>query len=157
MHFVAFITAVVQMNQLKSQTLCSIQHVCVSVHSMMSFCRVFCTNPSNRWMLLLRKGYVFNSNEMFAIQQNCYVNVLKRDVLWYFIAQLSRYLFRGSNPFGLDLAAINIQRGRDHATRPYNDYIEVTGHRRVLKFNEFGDAVGLLRCASHSLHFFFSR
>lgn len=51
-------------------------------------------------------------------------------------------MFRGSNPFGLDLAAINIQRGRDHGIRPYNDYIEVTGHRRVLKFDEFGHGLG---------------
>lgn len=71
-------------------------------------------------------------------------NQLNKKSIFYFITQLSRYLFRGSNPFGLDLAAINIQRGRDHATRPYNDYIEVTGHRRVLKFEEFGHAVSLM-------------
>lgn len=59
-----------------------------------------------------------------------------------FVFQLSRFLFRGSNPFGLDLAAINIQRGRDHSIRPYNDYLEVTGHRKIVSFDEFGDAVG---------------
>lgn len=55
---------------------------------------------------------------------------------------MSRYLFRGNNPFGLDLAAINIQRGRDHAIRPYNDYVEVSGHRRIASFDEFGAEVG---------------
>lgn len=54
---------------------------------------------------------------------------------------MSRYLFRGSNPFGLDIAAINIQRGRDHAVRPYNDYVEVSGHRRIATFDEFGPEV----------------
>lgn len=58
-----------------------------------------------------------------------------------FALQLSRFLFRGSNPFGLDLAAINIQRGRDHGIRSYNDYVEVTGHRRVVDFDEFGPGV----------------
>lgn len=92
-------------------------------------------------------GYVFNSNKLFVTRTELFrEDVLQwRNVFWYFIAQLTRYLFRGSNPFGLDLAAINIQRGRDHAIRPYNDYIEVTGHRRVLKFNEFGDAVSFVR------------
>lgn len=58
----------------------------------------------------------------------------------YFV-QLSRFLFRGTNPFGLDLAAINIQRGRDHGIRSYNDYVEVTGHRRIATFDEFGPVV----------------
>lgn len=58
------------------------------------------------------------------------------------IPQLTRYLFRDNNPFGLDLAAINIQRGRDHAIRPYNDYVEVSGHRRIASFDEFGPDVG---------------
>lgn len=57
--------------------------------------------------------------------------------------QMSRFLFRGSAPFGLDIAAINIQRGRDHGIRPYNDYVEVTGHRRIATFDEFGPDVGL--------------
>lgn len=57
---------------------------------------------------------------------------------------MSRYLFRGSNPFGLDLAAINIQRGRDHGIRPYNDYVEVSGHRRISSFEEFGPDVSNL-------------
>lgn len=56
--------------------------------------------------------------------------------------QLSRFLFRGSNPFGLDLAAINIQRARDHGVRPYNDYLEVGGNKRIAKFEEFGPELG---------------
>lgn len=55
---------------------------------------------------------------------------------------MSRFLFRGNNPFGLDLAAINIQRGRDHAIRPYNDYLEVSGHSRVARFEDFGPELG---------------
>lgn len=56
--------------------------------------------------------------------------------------QLSRYLFRGHNPFGLDLAAINIHRARDHGVRPYNDYLEVNGNQRIVNFEEFGPEIG---------------
>lgn len=55
---------------------------------------------------------------------------------------MSLFLFRAGNPFGLDLASINIQRGRDHGIRPYNDYLEVSGRQRVTDFNEFGPEIG---------------
>lgn len=55
---------------------------------------------------------------------------------------LSRHLFRGGNPFGLDLVSFNVQRGRDHGIRPYNDYLEVSGSPRVRKFSEFGAEIG---------------
>lgn len=59
----------------------------------------------------------------------------------FFPFQLSRYLFRGNNPFGLDLAAINIYRGREHGVRSYNDYVELAGHKRIHSFDEFGPDV----------------
>lgn len=55
--------------------------------------------------------------------------------------QLTKYMFRAGNPFGVDLAAINIQRGRDHGLRPYNDYRELVGQPRVKNFDEFGPEV----------------
>lgn len=64
-------------------------------------------------------------------------------------------MFRGNNPFGLDLAAINIQRGRDHAIRSYNDYLEATGHTRITDFDEFGyDVRGLRQFHTNDLSFF---
>lgn len=53
-------------------------------------------------------------------------------------------MFRKDHPFGLDLAAINIYRGRDHGVRAYNDYLEATGHARVTSFEEFGPEVMLV-------------
>ncbi|KAM3956103.1 LOW QUALITY PROTEIN: chorion peroxidase-like [Aphomia sociella] len=49
---------------------------------------------------------------------------------------LSRYLFHGGNPFGLDLASINIQRGRDYV-RSYNHYRRLCGLPPYVDFNQF--------------------
>ncbi|KAF7285164.1 hypothetical protein GWI33_011703 [Rhynchophorus ferrugineus] len=51
---------------------------------------------------------------------------------------LTQYMFRSGNPFGVDLASINIQRGRDHGLRSYNDYRELIGLPRIQYFEEFG-------------------
>ncbi|XP_030375898.1 chorion peroxidase [Scaptodrosophila lebanonensis] len=60
-----------------------------------------------------------------------------------FITQgLSRFLFHGHSPFGLDLAAINIQRGRDQGLRSYNDYLEVMGQRKLQSFGQLPSEVG---------------
>lgn len=51
-------------------------------------------------------------------------------------------MFRAGNPFGLDLISLNIQRGRDEALRPYNDYLAVSGRKVIEDFHELGDFIG---------------
>lgn len=53
-------------------------------------------------------------------------------------------MFRAGNPFGVDLASINIQRGRDHGLRPYNDYRQLVGQPRMRSFAEFEPEVKFL-------------
>ncbi|XP_044742884.1 chorion peroxidase isoform X2 [Chrysoperla carnea] len=54
-----------------------------------------------------------------------------------FAEGLTRYMFRGGNPFGLDVTSMNIQRGRDHGLRPYNDYRQLVGLPRVDSWDYF--------------------
>ncbi|XP_063704603.1 chorion peroxidase [Culicoides brevitarsis] len=59
-----------------------------------------------------------------------------------FTKGLSRFLFKGDAPFGLDLASININRGRDWGLRSYNDYLSVIGFKKVDDFSLYGPDVG---------------
>lgn len=38
--------------------------------------------------------------------------------------------------------SLNIQRGRDQALRPYNDYLAVSGNKVIKNFHEFGPIIG---------------
>lgn len=57
---------------------------------------------------------------------------------------VTRFMFPEGKPYGSDLAAINMQRGRDYAMRPYNDYRELVGLPQVTDFRQLGEMGELL-------------
>ena len=59
-----------------------------------------------------------------------------------FTDQLTNHLFQAKNhSFGMDLVALNIQRGRDHGLPGYNAFRELCGLKRVENFDYFSDYI----------------
>ncbi len=56
-----------------------------------------------------------------------------------FVQDITNHLFDGDQ--GMDLVALNIQRGRDHGLRGYNDYREICRVGRASSFREFGNTM----------------
>ncbi|XP_037082057.1 peroxidase-like [Pollicipes pollicipes] len=70
--------------------------------------------------------------------------------------ELTNRLFQTTQPFGMDLASINIQRGRDHGLAPYNTWRRECGLRRFTNWGQLlevmdDDSVGRLRVAYRHL------
>ena len=59
-----------------------------------------------------------------------------------FSEEVTNHLFQAKNgSFGLDLVALNIQRGRDHGLPGYNAFRELCGLKRVEEFDYLTDFI----------------
>ena len=56
--------------------------------------------------------------------------------------EVTNHLFQAKDKsFGMDLVALNLQRGRDHGLPGYNAFRELCGSKRVKNFNGFADLI----------------
>ncbi|XP_066957201.1 chorion peroxidase-like [Macrobrachium rosenbergii] len=77
--------------------------------------------------------YRNNSVELLA-RGGCLLKALRFDS--FFTKEVTVKLFRGNNSFGLDLLALNLQRGRDHGLPGYTKYLAKCGMPNVTRFED---------------------
>jgi len=58
-----------------------------------------------------------------------------------FSPEITQFLFKGEKPFGMDLVALNLQRGRDHGLPGYSKWREYCGKPAATTFDDLNDVM----------------
>ncbi|XP_057375843.1 peroxidase-like [Daphnia carinata] len=58
-----------------------------------------------------------------------------------YTSQLTNYLFKGSKAYGMDLVALNVQRGREHGIPDYNTVREFCGLPKATTFEDLANEI----------------
>lgn len=118
--------------------------------------RYFHSSIQGHFQLIEEGRHILNSvrlsdffNRPVIIEENGNLDHLTRglstqsqeEVDPFFTSEITDFLFRRERPFGRDLRAIDIQRGRDHGLGSYNDLREFCGLNRAHKFEDFLDFI----------------
>ncbi|KAI9551668.1 hypothetical protein GHT06_022004 [Daphnia sinensis] len=90
-----------------------------------------------------------HQSKPFELYEDTGVDTLVRGLLMQpaqkmdraFTDELKNRLFQGKQSFGMDLIALNLQRGRDHGLPPYNDYRELCGRPRANQWQDLLDVI----------------
>ncbi len=102
------------------------------------------THPAGN--LALAQAF-FNPQELSSIGIDPYLRGLSQQLAQevdpFVIDAVRNFLFGPPGAGGLDLASLNMQRGRDHGLPSYNDIRDGLGRRRALAFDEISSDGGI--------------
>lgn len=93
------------------------------------------STPISLYEAFFNPKLVARSTDLDSLSKGLAIHAAERVDL-KIVGPLRNFLFQGTTGQGLDLAALNIQRGRDHGLPDYNTIRETYGLSRVRQFSE---------------------
>ncbi|CAK1543838.1 unnamed protein product [Leptosia nina] len=112
------------------------------LHTMIPDSIMACSSNYQAAYMYKLSDYYFNPN-IVETSKDSFDNIVRGIVTQpssepdpFFSSEVTNLMFKGRDKWGLDLIAMDIQRGRDHGIASYNDYRETCGLRRATTFQD---------------------